>query len=305
MSFVYARKYNNKISVYADNKITVSPDDESILIKAIGKDDYRKIKLFGIIKNVIINENLCICFAGILEDFNDLLKYVDTKSNYDFDLICKKALEINKSKNNRTDFIICSIKNNDSKIVEIKNNVKLDVESSWVGSKICFEKFQSLRLNSKIDAKKINELESSNEISLLDSNNDRRAFEEVLNLKLDDSVGDFSICCVTENQKFCYLEKLSTHISKERVLKQGEPLNLYDNVYDGGFTYYVYNSSNNYKMYIEQMKTGIVYCPHLSYKKYNHLRIAKLEHCSPFEFEKKYNCGNCSIIMSIPNNSDK
>ena len=67
MSFIFARKYLNKINVLADNKVTVDPKDESFLLKNIGVEAYRKIKSLGIIKNVIINQNICVCSAGVLK----------------------------------------------------------------------------------------------------------------------------------------------------------------------------------------------------------------------------------------------
>ena len=95
MSFIFARKYDNRIKIFADKKITVDLKDEDFLIKNIGIENYKKIKSLGIIKNVIVRENICISSAGILEDFNKLLKYVDDNKELSFNDICKKALEIN------------------------------------------------------------------------------------------------------------------------------------------------------------------------------------------------------------------
>ena len=81
MSFILARKYGDRIRIFADKKMTVDPKDEAFLIKNIGVENYRKIKALGVVKNVIINQNICVSSAGILEDFNDLLKYIDGNEN--------------------------------------------------------------------------------------------------------------------------------------------------------------------------------------------------------------------------------
>lgn len=165
MSFIFARKYLDKINVLADNKVTVDPKDESFLIKNIGTEAYRKIKSLGIIKNVIINQNICVCSAGVLEDYNDLLKYIDNGKNISYEDICNKALEINVKTNNRTDFIVCTVEN-EMKIVQIKNYKKEETESAWIGSKDCFEKFQYIRFGADMNKKTIYDCERKKEMPL-------------------------------------------------------------------------------------------------------------------------------------------
>ena len=43
MSFILAKKYKDKIRVFADNKMTIEPNDELSLIKYIGEGAYRNI----------------------------------------------------------------------------------------------------------------------------------------------------------------------------------------------------------------------------------------------------------------------
>ena len=292
MSFIFARKYSNKIKVFADKKMTVNPKDEDFLIKNIGMETYRRIKSLGIVKNVIINENICVSSAGILEDFNKLLKYIDDNENILFDDICKKALEININSNNRTDFIICSVKD-ESRIIQIKDYEQTETNSSWIGSSKCFNKFQSIRFSENMTKQTIYDCKTKKEIPIDDEYIDSQSFSEVLKSNIDDTVGEESIECISIGNK------LSTSISKPRVLEHGQSLNLYDDVFDGGYTYYVYRSSDNYKLYIEQLKCGVEYCPHIKYVKYDHLRIPKFEYCNVTDFEKKHNCGDYSITMSI------
>lgn len=291
MSFIVAKKYSNRIRIFSDNKMTVNPDDEDILIKGMGIENYKKIKALGIIKNVIINGNICICSAGILEDFNKLLEYVDTNQTKSFDDICIKALEINSQNNGRTDFIICTTKDN-NRIVEIKNNEMLETESSWIGSKNCFEMFQNIRHSEEMLQQTIHDCKTKQEILIDNESIDSKSFFKVLQSHIDDSVGEDSVECYSENDKLYYVEKLSTSISKPRTLEHGKPLDLYDNVFDGGYMYFVYKSSDNYKLYIEQLKCGIEYCPHIEYEKFNHLRVPKFDYCDAVTFERKHNCSN-------------
>ena len=298
MSFVYARKYLNKIRVFADNKMTIAPKDELFFIKSIGMENYRKIKSLGVIKNVIINQNICICSAGMLEDYNDLLKYVDNNTNLTYEDICNEALKINIKANNRTDFIICTVKDT-NKITQIKDYNMEETESSWIGSKECFEKFQSIRLSEKMKNQTIYNCASKTELPYDAELIDITSFSKTLKSNIDDSVGEISIECVSRDNKFCYMDKLFTSISKPRTLEKGKNLKIYDDVFNGGYTYYVYKSFDNYKLYINQLNCGVVYCPCVSYEKYNHLRIPKFEYCDVKDFEKNYNCEEVTIIMNV------
>lgn len=298
MSFIFARKYSNQIKIFADKKMTIDPKDEAFLIKNIGMKAYRRIKSLGVVKNVIINESICVSSAGILEDFNELLRYIDDNEKISFDDICKKALEININSNNRTDFIVCTVKD-EKKIVQIKDYEQAETNSSWIGSNKCFNKFQSIRFSEDMVSQTIYDCESKKEIILGTEDIDSQSFSKVLKSNIDDTVGEELIECVSSGDRFYYMDMLSTSISKPKVLKQGETLSLYDDAFDGGYTYYVYKSSDNYKLYIEQLKCGVEYCPHIKYVKYDHLRIPKFEYCSVVDFEKKHNCGDYSITMSI------
>ena len=42
MSFILARKYGDRIRIFADKKMTVDPKDEAFLIKNIGVENYKK-----------------------------------------------------------------------------------------------------------------------------------------------------------------------------------------------------------------------------------------------------------------------
>ena len=76
MSFLFARKTEEYFYILSDTKINCSEIKEN-LQKRIGSKKEKLLENYGIIKNVIINSNLCIGCAGIIEYFNELLEYVE------------------------------------------------------------------------------------------------------------------------------------------------------------------------------------------------------------------------------------
>lgn len=278
MSFVVAKKYKNKIKVMADNKLFVNPNDEQMLINEIGNKNYKDICCLGIIKNVIINKNICICFAGVLEDFNIILKKIDNNKIYDLHSICSIALEINIQKSNRTDFIICSA--TDNVIYEIKNNKIKIVDSSWIGVHKCFEKYQKLRLSSEIRkyCENVCELLPEDEKNdLIEEMIDCESFKGVLNSTIDETVGNIVVECNVVDDEFLYKSYYSATISKPKELETNSSLiNFDDSVFDGGYSFYVDESNSNYKMYIYQIECLVEYCAHLNNENYSHLRLPKI-----------------------------
>lgn len=115
MSFLYAGNYNNRIYVLADTKVSFSSEAEKNMfcntILKRSQEEFDKLRMFGIIKNVIINSNTCIGFAGQLKDFNKLLKIIESQNINDIDIIKNIAKKINIESSGKTDFIIAYIGN--------------------------------------------------------------------------------------------------------------------------------------------------------------------------------------------------
>ncbi|MBO5474925.1 MAG: hypothetical protein J5982_00290 [Bacilli bacterium] len=278
MSFIVAKKYKNKIKVMADDKLYVSPNDEQMLIREIGNKNYRDICCLGIIKNVIIDKNICVCSAGVLEDFNLLLKEIDDKNITDLKKICDISLKINIEKNNRTDFIVCSVKENN--IYEIKDNKINNVDSSWIGVYKCFEEFQKLRLSDEIRnySENVCELITGDEKKdLVEEIIDSESFKRVLKLNIDETVGEKVIECIGKETEFLYQSYYSATISKPKQLETNSSMiNFDDSVFDGGYSFLVEESNSNYKMYIYQIGCLVEYCAHLNNDNYSHLRLPKM-----------------------------
>lgn len=282
MSFIYARNFKNRIYVFADSKLSTSPNDEGQLTKYLGKEAYNSIKSLGVIKNVIINENICVASAGVLEDFNILLKLIDDKKISTLDEICNEALRIHCDNRGRTDFIIALCDIEHSKLFEIKNGKIEEVLISWIGVYECFKKFQEIKNTqsekenlslSNLDSEFINYI---NKTFLLEQLCDSKVFEEVVNSNVDNSVGGNIIECLGIYGKFVYKEKIYSYCEKPQEVKSGGVIRTCDNVFDGGYSCHVYESNDNYKMYILQLGKGIVFEPYISDENYSHLRLPKI-----------------------------
>ncbi len=84
MRFLYARNYNNEIYMFADTKVSFSSitEQEMFFSRVLNSSEEKLniLKNFGIIKNVVINSNICIGFAGLLKDFNKLLGFIEEQN---------------------------------------------------------------------------------------------------------------------------------------------------------------------------------------------------------------------------------
>jgi hypothetical protein len=126
MSLIVARKYQNNIIIVGDSKITYP-----YLDKNNPKD--------GLVKSVIINAQLCISVAGVVDYGNEALQKIG-KGKSKTEVI--EILEFFHSKSgNETSFLVC-FGNPHYKIIRIDNGVTESVQNGWIGSHPAFEKFQ-------------------------------------------------------------------------------------------------------------------------------------------------------------------
>ena len=305
MSFIYARNLKNKIYVFSDSKLSISPEDKDRLIKTIGKENYNNVMSLGVIKNVIINKNICVASAWILEDFNKLLEMIDNNKLFKIEEICLEALKIHCDKNGRTDFIVALSDTTDSKLYEIKNGSIEEVQTSWLGIYECFKNFQRLKEiekeNSHLSDSDIEQLKKEyacfNRTFNPEQSFESIAFQKTVNSNIDNSVGGYVVECIGECGIFQYNELFSTHVEREQIVLPGNNVKIHDSVFDGGYSYHVYQSNNNYKVYILQLGKGIIYEPNIKDRSYNHLRMPNIYNMSESEFINKAEINEISVSL--------
>lgn len=272
MSFLFARKTEEYFYILSDTKINCSEIKEN-LQKRIGSKKEKLLENYGIIKNVIINSNLCIGCAGIIEYFNELLEYVEKNKIIDIELIKERALEIHKKYNQNTDFIILYVKNSERSLFVIKDNRIEKTDFCWIGVKECFNLFQKIR-HDKDFIKSNYDTDFSKDFN--EMYNDKKSFEKVLKSNVSpDDVGKYYIDCTYIKGGFNYMERSEFFAPSEQIIQPNEAINFYDTIENGGCAYISSCENNNYSIYYEQIKTKIVFEPYLKEKGYNYLRFPK------------------------------
>lgn len=297
MSFLYARKDNEMLYIFSDSKVTFSENDKDMLLKNISNKDIEMLKKYGILKQVIINEHICIGFAGILEHFNKLMEYVDNATQISIDSIIKKAFRIHKQYNEDTDFIILYLESNSKNIICIKDGDIQETNSCWIGSKDTFELFQEYRHNNDNIDKLKNNLKEIDAEDYFNKFIDEEAFEYAVENTTDENVGGFIFRCFEENGKFKYMESNFTSVEREQTIKVGQNIRIFDSISDGGFTFHIFQSNDICSMYIYQLEKGIRYIPYMKNKNYKHLRFPKLYNMPEEEFIKKFNIIKPAILI--------
>jgi hypothetical protein len=130
MSLVVARVHGKQIYIVSDTKLT----------DAYGKKIY---PTQGIIKSIILNQNVCLCFAGIAEYADSALKaYRQLRIGADaFNQTIQHFSDWHSRVRGETEFIL-AFGEPHYKIVEIKDGQFVETRSSWIGDDKAFTKFQ-------------------------------------------------------------------------------------------------------------------------------------------------------------------
>jgi len=232
MSFVLAERTRSAlegstfhgIQIYGDTKVeldgAVRLNWPSITRRAVGR--------YGICKIAIPCPTLCVAFAGNnLWHVDELFSWMAENSPFEVSALISRAYEIHLDARSRDDieFLICETDTDDTgRIVCIKNGEVLDDQiSAWIGSPIAFRELQEMRMN-------LLERESGHTPSVFS------IFDEVIHSSSDDSVGGFTINVALRDGEFHFNDYLCSHVYKERTVKPGEAIRLFDSREDGGYT---------------------------------------------------------------------
>ncbi len=270
MSFIYAHKYNNTITILSDTKPTISPNDISKLEKRFTDTEAYNFLKYGIIKTVIYRPNITISSAGEIEHFNELLKFLYTNNVDDVKSITSEAFNLCFKYGGDTDFIVTTEEN----IYEVTEKGIKNVLSSWIGDVDAYIEFNRFKENNTPNeiyyigdvSENIRELDK--EKSLVDE-----AFKSLINNPKINTVGGFVVRCICEDGKYKFLGSYTSTFVKPQILNPGEALNFESTKEDGGFTFIVAESSKYYYGYFKQIDKFIVYKNGYSDDKYKYLSM--------------------------------
>ena len=267
MSFIYAKKVDNSIVLLADTKITF---DKSGTILLWSNKTKELVRQFGLIKNIVVNRDYCIAFAGNPVDANNLLRCSSASSM--FQDVLNAAVDIHKkslkTESGGTDFIICHANNHNQKIYQIKDNNCTEVDVSWIGSEIAFRYFQEVNLDNKSTAIDSNDPLGA-EISFghaannpFDKECDRlfNVFYKTVFDCIDDTVGGFVVPVIYSNaiNQFIY-KGYSKSFQRIEIVNSISHLPMYQPASKGAYSVLFYTSHTIPGMYIPQDTLGVIY----------------------------------------------
>ncbi len=269
MSFVYAINRKN-FMIMSDMKITFN---EGLMRQWRSEDKIKSIEQFGMIKSIIINPHLVICFAGNnIDKAAELIRKIKNKEQ-ELENILKLAFDIHlKSKDDDIEFLICYCKNK-RELISIKNRqIIRNCEIAWIGSITAYKELK--KLESKIPIDKI-----KGRSTIVVGNNNKAyqesideeityememesIFEKVLESNIDDTVGDMPvrITMLGNEDHFEYMGCIRCIMSSwPQTVKPQENCLLFEGVGKGSFCCNVYCSVNNYCYYIYEAGFGVIY----------------------------------------------
>ena len=263
MSFVYAQKIGQSIAIFADTKITFDTNAPHFF----GAETEKRVRQFGMIKNIIVSKNFCICFAGnnILYA-NELLQQINSVS---LEQILQLALNINrKDLANGAEFIVCYSDKATQLIYQIKDGTCKEVPLTWIGSYQAFNYFKCVshgeyKKNIESNIPYSYEVHTGTEPFIPENS----IYENLLNNFYktildcgDDSVGGFVVPILFDPQtnQFWY-KGYCRSFSKMKVTSRGLSMPMYQGSSDGSYSILFYQSPQNVGIYIPQNHWGVVY----------------------------------------------
>lgn len=264
MSFVYAQKIGQSIAVFADTKITFSMPDATILFST---ETQKNVRQFGMIKNIIISKNYCICFAGNNIIYaNELLKKID---HITLPQLLDLALEINcRDSDNGAEFLICYANGSTQLIFQVKDKQCNEVPSAWIGSYTAFRYFQGVRngvYKGNVESNFRLSYETYFCTSPFITEDDEyqklfNSFHKTVFDSGDDSVGGFVVPVLFDpkSNQFWYKGYCRSYARMKETSK-GLSMPMYQGPSSGGYSVLFYQSPSCVGIYIPENSWGIIY----------------------------------------------
>jgi hypothetical protein len=129
MSLVVARRFGDSVFIVSDTKVTLPSQRQSAPTD-------------GVIKTVILNPNLSVCFAGILEFADAAMHSFDRReSGGGFERIVDHFFKHHVKSDRLTDFAILFGGPN-YRLVKVSDGIASESQAVWLGDQAAFEVFQ-------------------------------------------------------------------------------------------------------------------------------------------------------------------
>lgn len=263
MSFVYAQKIGHSIAILADTKITFDINAP----RYFDAETEKQLRQFGIIKNIIVSKNFCICFAGNnIVYANELLQQINSVT---LEQILQFALDINlRDPDNGTEFIICYANKATQLIFQIKDGTCEEVPLAWIGSFQAFKYFQGVRYGAYKQQITSN-IPYSCEIQFDTAPffPEDSIYQDLLKYFYktifdcgDDSVGGFVIPILFDpkTNQFWY-KGYCRSFSKMQVTSKGLSIPMYQGSSTGAYSILFYQSPQIVGIYIPENYQGIIF----------------------------------------------
>lgn len=264
MSFVYAQKIGQSIAIFADTRITFDINAP----RFFGEETEKQVRQFGMIKDIIISKNFCVCFAGNnIVYANELLQQIKSVS---LEQMLQLALNINRRDlDNGTEFIICYADKTNQLIFQIKDGVCEKVPLAWIGSSHAFNCFQGVRHGAYSKQIKSNipysfELHiNSGGPHIPEDDIYQTLFDNFFKTIYDcgdDSVGGFVVPIVFDpkTNQFWY-RGYCRSFARMQVTSRDLSIPMYQGPSTGAFSILFYQSPQNVGIYIPENQQGIIY----------------------------------------------
>ncbi len=254
MSLIIAKIINGKIYIESDSKVT-------------DKDTVRTDPLCGLLKTIIIHPFISISFAGVIYFAEKALKNIFEVNEFDLNSLTELLYNTHIESDNKTDFIIASIINNEPILIKISNKIiEQGVKSAWIGEPDGFNYFQSKYI--PLLSQGIDEISSF-----------RDSFKNVIDHSRINTIGNFQISLHTDDKicleqyVFLYSINIEINVSEPQTIhfenaEERRPIPL-GTVAGGsyGISYLVTISPNYHGVAIHftHGNFGTIFCPQLSF----------------------------------------
>jgi len=270
MSLIVARKDGNKLGIVSDTRLTF-PYHETKGLKTSPLD--------GIVKTIILHENLCVSFAGELEHAE--LAFKEIKDSNEPNFVLQALEKFHKLSSEKTEFLFC-ISKPQLTIYEIKNGATNETNIAWIGDKKAFDIFQKNMLTppTKEEPRQTNSPSTSTlktnqpaititEMNLTFEVSPSSALLSKISSAMDgviedgniDSVGGFKVNVIYDN-KFFYNGYIKNYRSNVTMVGYGAQVIGHGSASDGSYSINFIGGSSDFKsvaLHVSQGKFGIVY----------------------------------------------